>query len=104
MRRDTFHRQQARENRSVIQQDSVICESQTRHDFADRRQELRLDDERRRSDRIDIALEELAESPARGAIRTPDRLNLIPLEELRQLVLILRDDPRQWNSQVVAQR
>ena len=62
-----------------------------RQHLADRREEFRLDDRRRRSDRVDVALIELAEPSARRPVRAPDRLNLIALEELRQLVLILRD-------------
>ena len=68
------------------------------------RQMLGFDDRRRRADRVDVALIELAEPPARRAIGAPHRLNLIALEELRQLVLILRDDARERHGQVVAQR
>src|SRR5204863_4005451 len=48
--------------------------------------------------------EKLAEASARRAIRAPDRLNLISLEELRQLSAVLGNDPRKRNGEVVAQR
>src|SRR6185503_11448246 len=50
------------------------------------------------------ALEELAEAPARRTVGAPHRLDLVALEQARQLVLILRDDARQRHGQVVAQR
>src|SRR5262249_10937966 len=56
-----------------------------------------------RSERIDIALIELTEAPARRTIGTPDRLNLIALEETRYLRLMMRDNARQRHGQVVAQ-
>ncbi len=72
--------------------------------LADRAEDLRLDDGRGRPDGVDVALVELAEPSARWTIGAPHRLNLIALEELRQLVLILRDDAREWDGQVVAER
>ena len=94
----------ARQQASMVQPYDEILKPQPRHHFADGAEKLRLDDERRRANRIDIALEELAEAPPRGSIGAPDGLNLIPLEELRQLVLVLGDDARERNRQVVAQR
>ena len=67
-------------------------------------QQLRLDDRRRRADRVDVALIELAEAAARRPVGAPHRLNLVALEELRQLALILRDHARERHGQVVAQR
>ena len=55
-------------------------------------------------DRVDVALVELAEASARRPIGAPHRLDLIALEEPRQLVLILRDDARERHGEVVAQR
>ena len=69
-----------------------------------RRQHFGFDDRRGRPDRVDVALVELAEAAARRAIRPPHGLNLVPLEELRQLRLVLRDDARERHRQVVAQR
>src|SRR5688572_12624794 len=76
----------------MIQSYDEILEPQTRHHLADRAEKLRLDDQGRGSDRIDIALEKLAKASPRRPIRAPHRLNLISLEELRELVLILGDD------------
>ena len=81
-----------------------VAEPERRQHVADRGQQLGLDDRRRRSDRVDVALVELAEPAARRPIGAPHRLNLIALEELRQLVLVLRDDARERHRQVVAQR
>ena len=47
---------------------------------------------------------QFAKAAARRTIGAPDRLNLVALEELRQLVLILRDYARQRDSQIVSQR
>ncbi len=66
--------------------------------------DLRLDDRRRRPDRVDVALVELAEPPARRPVRPPHRLNLVALEELRQLAAMLGDDARERHGEVVAQR
>ena len=47
---------------------------------------------------------ELAKAPTRWAIGAPDGLNLVPLEKLRQLVVILRHDASERNSEIVPQR
>ena len=88
----------------MVQPYHEILKPQLRHHVADGGEQLRLDDARRRANRIDIALEELAEPPACGPVGTPDGLNLVPLEELRQLVLVLGDDTRERNREVVTQR
>src|SRR6185369_11241720 len=96
--------EQRRERSPVIQTDFKTLEAKPAKDVAGRREEFGLDDRRRRTDRVDIALVELAKAAPRGPVRPPDRLNLIALEKPWQLVLILRDDARQRNRQVVAQR
>ena len=53
---------------------------------------------------VDVALVELAESAARRPIGAPHGLNLIALEDLRQLRLVLGHDTRERHRQVVAQR
>src|SRR5262249_52055131 len=88
----------------VIQSDPEVAESECVQYLGDGDQDLRLDDWRRRSDRVDVALIELAKAAARRAIGAPHRLNLIPLEELRQLVLVLCNDARERDGEVVAQR
>ena len=70
---------------------------------ADRRAQLRLDHHRPRADRVDVALEELAEPAARRPIGAPHRLDLVSLEELRQLAAVFGDDARERHGQVVAQ-
>ena len=50
----------------------------------DRREDLGLDDGRRRSHGVDVALVELAEPAARRPVGAPHRLDLVAPEELRQ--------------------
>src|SRR5262249_1507435 len=96
--------EQRGEQLPVIQTAREIIESQARQHIADGGEHLGVDDRRGRSDRIEIALKELAKSPFRRPIRTPYRLDLIPLEELRQRALVLRDDARERDGEVVPQR
>src|SRR4029453_18712486 len=72
--------EQAPQNLAVIQADSKILEAELLENIAHCRQLLDLDDRRRRSDCIDVALVELAESASRRPIRSPDGLNLVALE------------------------
>ena len=88
----------------VIQTNHEIVKAEPAKNFADGREQIDLDDQGRRTDRVDVALIELTKSPARGAIGAPDRLNLIALEELRQLVLILRHDTGERHRQIVPER
>src|SRR4029450_449357 len=68
-----------------------------------RRAQLGLDDRRRRSEHVHVALVELAEAPARRPVGAPARLNLGALEEAAQ-VAVLGDDARERHGQVVAER
>ena len=88
----------------MIQPDRRNRRSRARHHLADGGEDFDFDDGRRRSDRVDVALVELAKPAARRTVRAPHRLNLIALEELRQLVLILRDDASERHGQVVPER
>src|SRR6185295_10035649 len=69
-----------------------------------RRAQFRFDDRRGRAERVDVALVELAETAARRPVGAPHRLNLVSLEQPRQLALVLRDDARERHGQVVAER
>src|SRR5205085_4485570 len=40
---------------------------------------------------------------AGGAVCAPDGLNLVALEEARELVAVLGDDAREWDGQVITQ-
>ena len=105
-----LRRGQSRGVQQSVQHDAMIepqrksLKTKARQDLTDRDDEFGLHDRRGGTDRIDIALIELAEPSARGTIGAPHRLDLIPLEELRQLVLILRDDSRERHGQIVPQR
>ena len=92
------------EHATVIQLDNEVAEAERRQHLADRAEDVGFDHGRRRADGVDVALVELAKPAARRTIRAPHRLNLIALEELRQLVLILRDDARQRHGQIVPKR
>ena len=88
----------------MIEPDRELPEAEAAQRVGDRAENVRLDHGRRRPDRIDIALKELAEPSARRPVRAPHRLNLIPFEDLRDLVLILRDDARERHREVVPER
>src|SRR5882724_6969001 len=88
----------------MVEKDLEIRKPQSSQNLCDCRYLLRLDDRRGRPGRVDVALIELAEPAARGAVSAPDGLNLIALEEARKLVLILRDDTSQRNGQIVTKR
>ncbi len=89
---------------AVIEPDDEVVKAESLKHLADRGQDLHFDEQRRRPQRVDVALVELAEPAARRAIRTPHRLNLVALEESRQLVLVLRDDARERDRQIVPKR
>src|SRR5204863_10063823 len=56
------------------------------------------------ADAVNVALVELAEASARGAIRAPDGLNLVALEKPGELVAVLGDDARERDGQIIAER
>src|SRR6202040_2995373 len=86
----------------VIQPHVEINKPETTQNFADGREQLDLDHYRGRAECIDVALVELPEPSARGAVGPPDRLNLVTLEECRQLALVFGDDPGQRHCEVIA--
>src|SRR6266545_2861785 len=88
----------------MIDANDKVIETQLRQRIGHRGAQLRFDHRRAGAERIDIALIELAEAAARGAIGAPHRLDLIPLEQPGQLALVLRDDARERHGEVVAQR
>ena len=88
---------------AMVQPDDEVGKAQCAQHVADRREHLRFDHRRPGSDRVDVALDELAESSPRRTIRAPHRLNLIPLEEPWQFAAVLGNHPRQRYRQVVTQ-
>ncbi len=88
----------------MVQAHDEIGESELQEHIRHRRQLIDFGDRSGRADRVDVALIELAEASARRPVGAPDGLNLVTLEELRQIVLVLRDDAGERNGQVVAQR
>ncbi len=93
----------AAEQDAVIEADHEVGEAERAQHVAHRRAHLNFDDRRARADRVDVALIELTESAARRAVGAPHRLNLIALEEARQLAAVLGHDARERHRQVVAQ-
>ena len=85
----------------VIDPDLELREPQRVQHLRHRRAHLRLRDQRARPRDVDVALIELAKPPLAGSVRAPHRLDLVALEEFRQLVL--RHHPGQRHRQVVAQ-
>ena len=100
---DTGASQQRGQQFAMIELDHEVVEPEPLQDFADGGQHLDLDDGRSRADRVDVALVELAESPPRRTVGAPHRLDLVPLEVLRQFAAVLGDDARERYGQVVAQ-
>src|SRR5437016_7441482 len=88
----------------MIQPDHEVLEPKPGEHVCDGCQQLGFNNERRRTNSVDVALVKLTKSPSRRPVRPPDWLNLIPLEKPRQLVLILCDHSRQGNGEVVAKR
>ena len=88
----------------MVHADDEVAGTRAAQHVADRGADLRLDNRRRRADGVDVALIELAKPPARRPIRPPHRLNLIALEEPRQLAAMFGDDARERHGQVVAKR
>ena len=89
---------------TMVHANDEIAEPELAQHITDRRADLCLDNRRRRPDRVDVALVELAKPPSRGSIRPPHRLNLISLEELRKLPPMFRDDARERDGEVVPKR
>ncbi len=89
---------------AMIQSNPEVLESEALQHFGRGTEQLGLDDQRRRSDGVDIALVKLAEATLLRSVGPPHRLHLIALEKLGQLGAILRDHAREGHRQVVAER
>ena len=100
---DTGRSSKAVSSGAVIEADVEVVEPKLRQHVRSGRADFSLDERRRRADRVHVALEELAEAPARRPVGPPDRLHLIPLEELGQLGLVVGDHAGQGHREVVAQ-
>ncbi len=103
-RRNTEAVQHPAQQTAMIEPDHEVGEPEPLQHVADRGADLDLDNRRARPDGVDVALIELTKPAARRPIRPPHRLNLVALEEPRQLAAMLGDDARQRHRQVVAQR
>src|SRR4051812_34916321 len=81
-----------------------VRKSQSRQHVTRGGAEFRLDYWRACADAVNVALIELSEASARGAVCPPDGLNLVSLEKLREPFAVLRDDARKRNGQIVTER
>ena len=88
---------------AVVQANREVGEAEREQRLARGRADLGLDHRRRRAEDVHVALVELAEAAARRPVGAPHRLDLVALEEARQ-VAVLGDDARERHRQVVAQR
>ncbi len=95
--------QQRAQHTAMVQPERVLGEAEPGQHVACRPQEFRLHHHRPGPDGVHVALVELAEAALLRAIGAPHRLDLVPLEELRQLRAVLGHDPRERHRQVVAQ-
>ena len=73
----------------VIEPNDEVAEPQPTEHIADRGADFGFDHRRSRADGVDVALIELAEPAAGRTVRPPHRLNLVALEEARQLAAVL---------------
>ena len=80
-RLDTAALEQRGQHPAVVHADLEGLETEAAEDLADGGEQFDLDHRRRRADRVDVALIELAEPAAGRPVGTPHRLNLVPLED-----------------------
>jgi hypothetical protein len=88
----------------VVEPQVEIVEAELGQHVGRRGADLGFDHRGRRPDGVDVALVELAEPALGRTVGPPHRLDLIALEEARQLRLVMGDDAGQRHRQVVAQR
>ena len=89
---------------AMIQTNREVTESKRHQCIAGRRDQFGFNHHRPRPQHINIALIEFAKAPACRAIGAPHGLNLIALEEFREFILVLRNNTRQWDREIVTQR
>src|SRR5262245_48467543 len=89
---------------SMIDPNSEVVEAECAQGITGSGHQFGFNNHRARAQHIDVALIKLAQASTGESIGAPYRLNLIPLEKLWQLILVLCDDARQRDRQVVAQR
>ena len=89
---------------AMIEPNHEVAEPQPAEHIAHRGEHFRFDHGRARPDGVDVTLIELAEPAPGRTVRPPHRLNLVALEEARQLAAVLGHHPRERNREVVAQR
>ena len=95
--------QHAAQQTAMVDANDEVGEPELPQHVAHGATDFRLDNRRGRADGVDVALIELTEAAARRPVGAPDRLDLIALEEPRQLAAMLGDHPRERHRQVVAQ-
>ena len=88
---------------AIIDLDHELREAEGAHRVRDGGDRLRVGQHRGAAHGIDVALVELAETPALGTIAAPDRGDVVTLERQDEIVGVQRRHARQRHRQVVAQ-
>src|SRR5688572_23846785 len=104
LRRNRYLGQPRGNELAMVDANHEIVEPQRRQDLRHGRDLFGFHDRRGRPDAVDIALIELPKAASGRAVGAPYGLNLITLEEPRQLGLVLSDHSRERDRQVVAER
>src|SRR3546814_652554 len=103
---DALALEEAAQQLAVVEPDGEFADRQRVEHRRDHRRDLGVMARRQRvlADHVDVALVELAETPALGALAAVHALHLVAAERERQLVLVLGHVARQRHRQVEAQR
>src|SRR5688572_34512 len=88
----------------VVESNPKVPKAKLNEHIGGGREDLGLDGHRRRTDGVDVALIELAKTALLRAVGAPDGLNLVALEELRQLRSVFGHHARKRHRHVVAER
>ena len=87
----------------MVQQDGEVRKTEGRQRRVQDHQRLGIGDQGFAPHDVGVALGELPEPPALGAVRAPHRLDLVAPEHRRQLGAVLGSDPGERDGQVVTQ-
>ena len=97
-RRNSSGLEQPGQRLPMIETNDEVVETKPLKHLGRRAQQLRFDHQRRRSNRVDVALIELAKPPFLRTIGSPNRLNLVTFERKFNFVLVLYHVTRERNS------
>ncbi len=103
---DALRLEEAAHQLAVVELDGEGADVELGEHGVDHRRDLGVEAHAQRvlADHVDVALVELAETAALGALAAVDALHLVAAEREGQLVLVLGDVARQRHGQIEAQR